>query len=1025
MDKLFLTILNMSLTGAFVIAGICLARLPLKRAPKVISYCLWTVAGLRLLLPFSIESVFALIPFKARPIPQDIALQAVPRIDSGMPYLNDAVSSVLPAASPMASANPLQLWITLGAAVWLVGVCAMAGYGILSYVLLKRKMLFSRHVEDNIYEAENIKSPFVLGFLSPRIYLPHGLSARERGYIILHERTHIRRHDHLVKLAAYLVLCLHWFNPFAWVAFVLMGVDMEMSCDERVMREMGSEIKKEYSLSLLSLATERRIIAGSPLAFGEGGIKQRIKNVLNFKRKSRVIIIAAVALVMALSIGFMANRSGGYPLSEMQITYAENPTQTFPVMQLNWDGEVYEDVTAFWQEPVKRGTELGYAQEIVSAMEINWSIYELKGQSRDYLIIYENGSEDVWRIMSTQTPEVFAAYILRDATEQERFEKLLSLTLYSDGRARLVLPPISSFALATPCYYTFTDSELLIHYESGELVVRFELEGDNRLVFAEATVPLHASAGAVYMLAEQVNSAPIGIVAEGISVPQVVLSFVRSYVSGQFESNLDGKVAVGLLDNWLINSIEIDEQYDEYGLVVYCFDWQVHTTDAATTSFADIDDEGWFNTSPKPWYVVFEEYEGVYRPVYSPTQSSPSLNEMLTIIEKMRYMQVENYLVQMFTDAYAPHYLGLRFEMNDYSETVEGDNYTATLMWTMFHKGNGIDGLSDAGKETEANFLLQMTAKLTPAGRIDFKTADVFLDSSATGAPRYDTPIADVFPGRWSSYPSVGLYNGAAGMDAVVANTAKRIIADETGWHPAGDEIIVVVGNASGMDITLYFAEAGTDASIAKELESGVPDETRAAHTIEVDMEELFPKGFLGHVWAVAQTTGEFHERLLAEGARTEFASAVLNVVYDPADAHRNTQSKSYIALEALPQRYTEEQAVIDGVYVVTQGAEVYNQAHVDAFYASIEVGASAFMRTALYSEATVVITDFYYDGKLFTVITDNTRAGGERTISTFTHLVKTNRTHPIHGMVLYVLSNSETATDRGTVQLPSSPIAP
>lgn len=309
MDKLFLTILNMSLTGSFVIAAICLVRLPLKKAPKIISYCLWAVAGFRLLFPFSIESVFSLIPFNAQTIPPDIAMQPIPRINSGIPFVNNAVSSVLPAATPAASVNPLQIWTTIGAFVWLMGVAVMLIYSAVSFLILKQKMREAAHIEANTYEAKNITSPFVLGVFKPKIYLPVGLSAQERGYIILHEQTHIRRHDHIVKFTAYFILCLHWFNPLAWAAFLLMGVDMEMSCDEGVLKKMGSDAKKNYSLSLLSLATKGRIVGGSPLAFGEGGVKERIKNVLNFKKPSRVIITLAVALVAVLSVGFALNRA--------------------------------------------------------------------------------------------------------------------------------------------------------------------------------------------------------------------------------------------------------------------------------------------------------------------------------------------------------------------------------------------------------------------------------------------------------------------------------------------------------------------------------------------------------------------------------------------------------------------------------------------------------------------------------------------------------------------------------------------
>jgi hypothetical protein len=224
----------------------------------------------------------------------------------------------------------MQIWTTIGAWVWFAGAAVLLIYGVVSFFILKRNVGEAAHVEANIYESATIKSPFVLGVFAPRIYLPIGLSEQEKSYIVLHEQTHIRRHDHIVKFAAYFVLCLHWFNPLAWAAFLLMGRDMEMSCDERVLKEMGGETKKGYSLSLLSLATERRIIGVSPLAFGEDGIKERIKNVLNFKKTSRVIIIAAVALVAVLSIGFALNKTNNasYMNYSEKTYYLENVTES-------------------------------------------------------------------------------------------------------------------------------------------------------------------------------------------------------------------------------------------------------------------------------------------------------------------------------------------------------------------------------------------------------------------------------------------------------------------------------------------------------------------------------------------------------------------------------------------------------------------------------------------------------------------------------------------------------------------------
>jgi len=333
MEFLFLTILNMSLTGAFVIAAIYLARLLLKKVPKIISYCLWAVAGFRLVFPFAIESAWSLIPFRTQPIP---TLQAVP--GSGIPEMGSSsqqsISSItgggmspsLPAppeigaiavpeeiAAPLVGADPLQALISIGAAVWLIGFALMLLYGLGSYLLLRHRMRNSVSLYENIYEAAQIQSPFVLGFFAPKIYLPLGLSLQERKYIILHEQTHIRRRDHILKFAAYFALCLHWFNPLVWIAFFLMSTDMEMSCDESVLRHLGSETKADYSRILVMLATDRRTLAGAPLAFGEGAIKGRVKNILKFKRTHKIISVIAAILVLTFGIGLALTQTDESP----------------------------------------------------------------------------------------------------------------------------------------------------------------------------------------------------------------------------------------------------------------------------------------------------------------------------------------------------------------------------------------------------------------------------------------------------------------------------------------------------------------------------------------------------------------------------------------------------------------------------------------------------------------------------------------------------------------------------------------
>ncbi|MCL2364100.1 MAG: M56 family metallopeptidase [Defluviitaleaceae bacterium] len=513
MNALFLTILNMSLTGAYVIALVYIARRLLKKAPKAISYALWAVVGFRLIFPFSIESVFSLIPFHTAPIPSDIAMQPVPQMNTGVPIFNTAVNSavnrILPATAPHYSVNPLQVWLTLGAWVWFVVALLFMIYGIASFMILKRKMKTASWIEANIYEADHIKSPFVLGILSPKIYLPVGLSAHERGYILLHEQTHIRRGDHIVKFVAYFILCLHWFNPLAWLAFWLMGADMEMSCDERVMKELGAGISGDYSMSLVRIATGKRMNIGSPLAFSEGGIKERVKRVLNFKKPSRVVVVFAVILVAVLSTGFAFNRAlraddivpqDAAPhdtsgLIEMEVLYVETLATFLPLIQLRWGDVVYHDISRYWQGHFNRGDEIGFALCEFS----RWRVYELVGHGQEYLLIFEGDDDDVFRLMHPHLPAVLGRFVLENATDMERFTRMLSVTLYADGTAALDIPPISSFAIRHPLFFTFADNELLIHDDNHNVMARFEVIDDSTLILGDRYSSLFADIGARYV----------------------------------------------------------------------------------------------------------------------------------------------------------------------------------------------------------------------------------------------------------------------------------------------------------------------------------------------------------------------------------------------------------------------------------------------------------------------------------------------------------------------------------------------
>lgn len=324
MQSIFLNVLDMSITASLVILAVIIARLLLKKAPKKFSYALWALVLLRLLCPWSIESVLSLIPEKTQSIPQEMALEesvsenisafeafdAAQRavgdtLNGGIDFIDIKLSSPAPVPDSetaiereTVSASHSQVWLLAAGYVWPLGMAAMLLWSAVSYIRLRRRLRTAAHAGGDIWLADGIDSPFVMGLFRPKIYLPSTIGEAEKGYIIAHERCHIRRKDHVIKLLAFAALCLHWFNPLVWLAFALYSRDMEMSCDEAVIGQMGEDIRADYSASLLSLATGRRAFAGTPLAFGEGDPRGRIKNLAAWKKPA--VWLSAVALVVLI-----------------------------------------------------------------------------------------------------------------------------------------------------------------------------------------------------------------------------------------------------------------------------------------------------------------------------------------------------------------------------------------------------------------------------------------------------------------------------------------------------------------------------------------------------------------------------------------------------------------------------------------------------------------------------------------------------------------------------------------------------
>ena len=350
MSELFLEIVNRSIAASWIVIAVLILRFCLKKAPKWVNVLLWGIVAVRLIFPFSIESALSLIP-SAETVSPSIMMETAPSVQTGVPALDQVINPVIDhslSPAPGASANPLQIWISVMAAVWLAGAAALLLYSAISYWRLRRRVREAVILRDNIYQSENAGSPFVLGIIQPKIYLPYSVDSGALAYVIAHEQAHIRRGDHWWKPLGFLLLTVHWFNPLLWLSYILLCRDIELACDERVIREMGSEQRADYTHALVSCSVSRRSIAACPLAFGEGGLKERVKAGVNYKKPAFWVVVAGGGVCAVAAVCFLTNPkteqslpSGGDNVSDMGpaqaekwFDYLENPEE------MNWDGRL-------------------------------------------------------------------------------------------------------------------------------------------------------------------------------------------------------------------------------------------------------------------------------------------------------------------------------------------------------------------------------------------------------------------------------------------------------------------------------------------------------------------------------------------------------------------------------------------------------------------------------------------------------------------------------------------------------------
>lgn len=316
MSDLFLGVLNMSIRAGWVILAVLILRLLFKKAPGWFRMALWALAAVRLILPISFESKLSILPSDTV-VGTDIMMSRTPQIHSGIASVDTLINPLMYQAfapNPGTSMNPLQFWIPFAGILWLIGTVVMIGYMLISFYRLRRKVS-GAVLDDGCYVSEAVVSPFVLGIRDPKIYLPTNIMFFEKEHVLAHERSHIRRKDHWWKPLGFLLLAIHWFNPLVWVAYALFCRDLEFACDEAVIKALDSSQRADYSQALLNCCAQHSRISACPLAFGEVGVKERIKNVLSYKKPAFWIIATAVVAVAVTCLCLLTNPARVIPTS--------------------------------------------------------------------------------------------------------------------------------------------------------------------------------------------------------------------------------------------------------------------------------------------------------------------------------------------------------------------------------------------------------------------------------------------------------------------------------------------------------------------------------------------------------------------------------------------------------------------------------------------------------------------------------------------------------------------------------------
>ncbi|MBQ8610863.1 MAG: M56 family metallopeptidase [Oscillospiraceae bacterium] len=398
LESLFLALFNRSIAAGWLILAVIVLRPLLVKVPKRVRVWLWGLVGFRLAVPVSLQSVFSLIP-SAQTVPENMLYEAAPAVGSGIERLDTAINSALQQAAmqqaqQLTSIDRTQALCIIAGVLWLLGIAVLLLYSVGSTLRLRHTLRYAVRLHTNIWQSEAVEIPFVFGLLHPRVYLPFSMEEETRYHVLAHEFAHIRRGDHIVKAVGWLLVCIYWFHPLVWVAYTLLCKDIELACDEHVLRTLDAEGKKAYSHALLEQSTEKEYFRPGmcPLAFSEGGIRGRIRNILRYKKPAVWSTVICIALCVIVAVCFLtdpvvdadpAKVVGPYDITGLRGDFLHSGDEAYAVGANAYGMPVFEDhraaYSAFLQDYSRGIEEVRTAWKLDSINKRNYSVYKTYG----------------------------------------------------------------------------------------------------------------------------------------------------------------------------------------------------------------------------------------------------------------------------------------------------------------------------------------------------------------------------------------------------------------------------------------------------------------------------------------------------------------------------------------------------------------------------------------------------------------------------------------------------------------------